>query len=149
MNRAFEYVISKHQKHAGKAALPQRKTEYSAGYDICLPFDLHLKPTEGKLCFTDIKCKMPKDEYLMIVIRSSLGIKKLSLMNSMGIIDSDYYNNNNNDGNIGLPLINNSRQDIKITAGEPIAQGIFMKYIITDNDDVKALRTGGFGSTKE
>jgi len=146
--RQFQEVNEMHKKHKEPAIIPTRKTEESAGYDIALPVDIHLKPKEARLFFTDIKCLIhPQREFLMIVIRSSLGIKGLSLMNAVGVIDSDYYNNEANDGNIGIPLINNSKDDIKIPAGNAIAQAIFMPYGITDCDVTQDVRKGGFGST--
>ncbi len=146
--RKFYEVDKTHKKHANAAIIPIRKTELSAGYDIALPIDIHLKPKEAKLVFTDIKAQMEHREFLMIVIRSSLAVKyRLSILNNVGIIDADYFNNLSNDGNIGLPLINNGKDDIKIPAGTPIVQGIFMEYKIVDQDTTKEVREGGFGST--
>ncbi len=146
--RQFQEVEQIHKKHKQSAIIPIRKTEQSAGYDFMLPIDLHLKPKESKLVFTDIKAQMPHREYLMITIRSSLALKhRLSLLNGVGIIDADYFNNPSNDGNIGFPLINNGKDDIKIPAGQAIAQGIFMEYKIVDEDITEDVRKGGFGST--
>ncbi len=146
--RQFQEVNKMHKKHEQSAVIPTRKTEQSAGYDIALPIDLHLKPKESKLIFTDIKVQMPHREFLMVVIRSSLAVKhRLTILNNVGIIDADYFSNPSNDGNIGLPLINNGKDDIRIPAGQAIAQGIFMEYKIVDQDMVEDVRKGGFGST--
>ena len=77
---------------------------------------------------------MQPDEVLEIYIRSSLGIKKgLMIPNNVGIIDSSYYNNPDNDGNIGIALVNTSGKEVTINAGERVAQGIFKKYLVADN----------------
>lgn len=84
----------------------------------------------------------------MIYIRSSVGIKKgLVLSNGTGVIDADYYSNPDNDGNIGISLLNTMNEDIVIEAGEKIAQGIFVGYLVADDDQATAERVGGFGST--
>ena len=92
---------------------------------------------------------MNPDEVLMLYVRSSIGIKKgIVLSNGTGIIDCSYFSNPGNDGNIGLALFNTSDKEVVLEAGERIAQGIFMKYLITDDDDVlNAQRVGGFGSS--
>ncbi|MBG9982464.1 dUTP diphosphatase [Aerococcaceae bacterium DSM 111020] len=105
-----------------------------------------LKPT---LVPTGLKAYMLDDEYLQIVNRSSNPLKRrIVLPNSLGIIDKDYYNNSNNEGHIYVQLQNYGVQDVTIRKGDRIAQGIFMKYLLTD-DDVGGLneRTGGFGSS--
>ncbi len=92
---------------------------------------------------------MEDDEVLLIFPRSSLAIKKgLRLTNSVAVIDADYYGNENNDGHIMISLFNFSDHDVVIEDQERIAQGIFMKYLPTDDDDAKGERVGGFGSTK-
>lgn len=128
--------------------LPTRKTKNSAGYDIVCPYDVRI---EGK-CFgvipTNIKAWMPADEYLAIYARSSLFKKKhLMLANSVGIVDSDYFGNEDNDGNIGIAVVNVSSETVTISKGEAIAQGIFTKYYTVSDDDATGSRTGGFGST--
>lgn len=128
--------------------LPQRKTKFSAGYDISSVEDRVIQPGEIALVSTGVKACMEKDEVLKIYARSSLGVKKgLMLVNSVGIIDSDYYNNKKNDGHIMLALYNFSKAKVRVDKGERIAQGIFGKYLTTDNDDCESVRKGGFGST--
>ena len=108
-----------------------------------------LQPKQSHLFWTDVKSYMLDDEVLSIHVRSSIGTKKdLMLKNTTGIIDSSYYENVSNDGNIGICLVNMGDKIQKIEKGERIAQGIFTKYLITDNDIcLKLERTGGFGSS--
>ena len=91
------------------------------------------------------------DEYLGIHIRSSLAFKKhLNLVNSQGVIDADYYNNEDNEGHIMIGLINFGNEDVEITKGMRIAQAIFYKFLIIDDEKkVDTIRSGGFGSTGE
>ena len=105
----------------------------------------HCKPT---LIPTGIKCEMPKDTYLELSVRSSCPLKHwLVLANGVGIIDSDYYNNPDNEGHIFFQIINLSPFDIMLKKGDAIGQGIFKKYYLADDDVVQGERTGGFGST--
>ena len=105
------------------------------------------KPT---LVPTGIKCEMPADMYLELSVRSSCPLKHwLILANGVGIIDSDYYNNPDNEGEIFFQMINLSPFDIVLRKGDTIGQGIFKKYYVTDDDMAEGLRTGGFGSTSE
>lgn len=131
-----------------KIKVPSRATSSSAGYDFYLPYDLVIKPKESILVKTGIKACMENDEFLMIVIRSSLGVKKgLQLSNNVGIIDSDYYNNIDNEGHIMISLKNCSDIAVTLMRGERIAQGIFLKYLKVDDDSNQNARLGGFGST--
>lgn len=103
---------------------------------------------------TGLKAKMPKNVVLKLYPRSSTGANcLLQLANQTGIIDSDYYNNESNEGHIFIPLINLSPYDIIIKKGDKIAQGIFSEYMLVHDDDTtiqdecSQLRKGGFGST--
>lgn len=160
--RGFEVVEDKHKQHAqtvtahGKkiviqedTQLPVRADERSAGYDFFSPVDVTLAPGEKKLIFTNVKAYMGEDEVLMLYPRSSMGIKKgLMLSNTVGVIDSSYYSNEGNDGNIGLPLLNTSGRGLIIQRGERIAQGIFVNYLVADDDKtLSETRTGGMGSS--
>ena len=132
--------------------LPQRKTKNSAGYDIeaaedvTIPsFKFGMKPTFVK---TGIKSYFKPNEYLMLCNRSSNpGKRGLVLANSVGIVDSDYYNNPDNDGHIMFAFYNFFDKDLEIKKGDVIGQGIFMEYLMVDDDNATAERTGGFGST--
>lgn len=130
--------------------LPQRATFNSAGYDIYSPFDFVLRPRETVLIPTGIRVELDPDKYLMIVPRSGQGFKfKVQLWNTCGIIDSDYFNSDN-EGHMFIKLFNDcpENKDLEVRAGTAIAQGIIQQYFITDDDiPVTAKRNGGFGST--
>ena len=132
--------------------LPVRKTKYSAGYDIeaaedvVIPsFKKGMKPTLVK---TGVKAYMGEDEVLILANRSSNpGKKGLILANSIGVVDSDYYENPDNDGHIMFAFYNVKEEDITVQKGERIGQAIFQKYLVTDDDIATGTREGGFGST--
>ena len=132
--------------------LPERKTKYSAGYDVeaaedvTVPsFKKGMKPTLVK---TGIKAYMQDDEMLLLYNRSSNPKKKgLILANSVGIVDKDYYGNENNDGHIMFAFYNIKDEDIEIKKGDRIGQAIFTPYLVIDNDSAAGERNGGFGST--
>ena len=149
--RGFEVAKGFEDKNIN---LPERKTKYSAGYDIeaaedCIvpAFKLGQAPTFIK---TGIKAYMPEDEYLMLCNRSSNPKKKgLVMANSVGIIDSDYYENPDNDGHFMFAFYNVKSEDVEIKKGECIGQAIFQKYGIIDHDNAEGERVGGFGSTSK
>ena len=132
--------------------LPIRKTKFSAGYDIeaaeniTIPsFKKGMAPTLVK---TGLKAYMQDDEVLLLYNRSSNPKKKgLILANSVGVVDKDYYGNEDNDGHIMFALYNIKEEDIEIKKGECIGQAIFEKYLITDDDKADGIRMSGFGST--
>lgn len=127
--------------------LPKRSTSGSAGYDFISPIDFELNPGEEITIPTGIRCKMDSDWVLTIHLRSSIGFKyKVSLANTTGIIDSDYYNSNNK-GHIMVKLVNRGNKVYPTSAGERIVQGIFFPYGITVDDKASGERNGGFGST--
>lgn len=149
-NRGFEVVSDSNRKHPNvDIELPVRGDKGSAGYDIRIPEKVVLAPNEKKLVWTDIKAYMLENEVLELHVRSSIGIKKgIILGNVTGIIDSTYYNNPSNEGNIGLCLFNISNNTVELEAGERVCQGIFKNYLIADNDTcLKENRTGGIGSS--
>lgn len=132
--------------------LPERKTKYSAGYDIAAAEDTMIpvfKPGQKPvLVKTGLKAYCQPDEFFMLFNRSSNPVKKgLVMANSVGIIDADYYGNEDNDGHIMFSFFNIKDCDIEIKKGERIGQGIFHKYFITDTDSANSERKGGFGST--
>lgn len=170
--RGFE-VVTKYEDKG--IALPKRATRGSAGYDfsaaerVTIPSIWNIlsqnagveaikngEVVEENKAFlkstlvpTGIKAYMPENEYLMLVNRSSNPLKNyLSLPNGVGIIDSDYYNNENNEGEIFVQLINYGMEDYTVEKGDRIAQGIFMSYGIADEEaDDFETRIGGFGSS--
>lgn len=127
--------------------LPKRATSGSAGYDFYLPFDLIIKPNESVKVYTGIRAKIDPDYVLMIFPRSGLGTKyHLMLDNTVGVIDSDYYNALN-EGHIIVALTNHSDKVLELKRGDRFAQGVFLKFGITVDDDTKSERLGGHGST--
>ena len=147
--RGFEIVKGWEDKEIN---LPVRKTKYSAAYDIeaaeetIIPsFKSGMKPT---LIPTGLKAYMQGDEVLKLFPRSS-GPKKQGILfpHSVGIIDKDYYGNEDNDGHLLVQCINIKDEDVIIKKGEAIAQAMFQKYLIIDDDNANGTRTGGFGST--
>ena len=143
--RGFVPVISEKRK-SDYYHIPTRSSENSAGYDFYADKDYDIAPNEIIKIWTDIKAYMQSNEFLMLDVRSSMG-GKFMLANTIGIIDSDYFSNPDNDGNIGIFLKNISNETQHIEKGSKIAQGIFMEYLKIDNDNVKTKRTGGWGSS--
>lgn len=141
--------LEKHGIDSSKIILPHRKTNYSAGYDIHSTKTVTIEPNMQFIMPTGIKCRIESNCYLMVVPRSSLGIKKnVTLSNGTGIIDSDYHSNPDNDGHIFVALRNNGTEPVTINEGEAIAQGIVHPYYIFFNEVVPDQeRIGGIGST--
>ena len=130
--------------------LPKRGTKNSAGYDFFAIKDYVIKPGEIVKIPTGYKVKLLNDEMLMIVVRSSMGFKyNVRLTNQVGIIESDYYNNPDNEGHMWVCLQNEGDKDFIINKGDAYAQGIFLKFFITDDDNASVCRTGGIGSTNK
>ncbi len=127
--------------------LPKRATAKSAGYDFFAPTEIMLAPQETTTVATGIRALMPDDWCLMIYPRSGLGFKyKLRLNNTVGIIDADYADSDNQ-GHIFVRMTNESDKTLTIAAGTAFAQGIFTKYLLTEDDCVTTKRNGGLGST--
>lgn len=128
----------------------EKKTEpkhhiYTLDEVVAITKKTKAKPT---LVSTGMKCKLDPGTYLELSVRSSSPLKYwLVLANGVGIIDADYYNNPDNEGEIFFQLINLSPFDIKLQKGETIGQGIIKPYLITEDDAAAGERTGGFGST--
>lgn len=128
--------------------LPKRKTKKSAGYDFFAVEDFTLYP--NKLCIvpTGVKAYMEDDEVLYLHIRSSVAFKRgVRMLNSIGVIDADFVDNPDNEGEISLGLLSHNDDIVRIQKGERIAQGVFHKFLITDDDDAEGKRVGGIGST--
>lgn len=149
----FELV----RKYAGQnELLPRRQTQFSAGYDLKaaedvtipgLNGDVRLKPV---LVPTGVKAQLEKDQVLILANRSSNALKRnLIVPNGVGVIDADYYNNPNNEGEIMGLFINLNTEDYKIYKGDRIMQGIITSYAVTEDDEAKGKRNGGFGSTNK
>ena len=116
--------------------LPSRSSSRTAGYDIYLVEDLTLHPGEIVKVPTGIKSYFEDDEVLLLIVRSSTGFKyNIRLCNQVAVIDSDYYNNPNNNGHIFLKLQNHSDQTYSFKRGDHLVQGVFLKYLITDSDN--------------
>ena len=129
--------------------LPKRATKGSAGYDFFAPFAFSLPPGVTIKIPTGIRAKIDEDWVLKLYPRSGLGFKfRLQLNNTVGIIDSDYFNSDN-EGHIFVKLTNDSNEGktVDVAAGTGIVQGIFLEYGITVDDDADGVRNGGFGST--
>lgn len=129
--------------------LPQRATKGSAGYDFYAVKDINLAVGESTKVPTGIRVKIDEGWVLKIYPRSGLGFKfRLQLNNTVGIIDSDYYYSDN-EGHIFIKITNDSNENktVNIRQGEGFAQGIFVEYGITVDDDANEIRNGGFGST--
>lgn len=143
------YTEAEIQKMYEEIKLPQRATMGSAGYDFYAPFDFRLAPGETIKIPTGVRVRMDDNWVLHIYPRSGLGFKyRLQLNNTVGIIDSDYFNSDN-EGHIFIKLTNDSNEgkSLEVTKGGGFAQGIFLEYGITVDDDVEGVRNGGFGST--
>ena len=149
--RGFYYVddqFSRNNSKNNNIPLPHRGTSQAAGYDFYSPLDVLVAPNETVLIWTDVKVALGANECLKIYPRSSTAVKKnLVLKNSVGIIDADYFENSDNNGNIGIPLLNTGKKVELVRKGEKIAQGIFETFLTTLNDSQTNIRTGGFGST--
>ena len=131
--------------------LPVRKTKNSAGYDVQAAEDITIpkyypgiKPT---LIPTGLKAYCQPDECYFLLNRSSGPKKGFLMANSVGLIDSDYYRNVDNDGHFYFAYFNCSDHDIEVKKGDVIGQVVFLNYLVVDNDNAEGERTGGFGST--
>lgn len=131
--------------------IPIRKTKNAAAYDIEAAEDITIpvykpgiKPT---LIPTGLKAYCMDDECYLLLSRSGGPKKGLLTPHGLGLIDADYYENPTNDGHFMVQVFNFSDHDLQIKKGEPIAQVVFMKYLICDGDNASGTRKGGFGST--
>ena len=130
-------------------SLPKRATKGSAGYDFYAPFAFSLPPGTTIKIPTGIRVKMDESWVLKLYPRSGLGFKyRLQFNNTVGVIDSDYFYSDN-EGHLFVKLTNDSNEGrtVDVAAGMGFAQGIFVEYGITVDDDAEGIRNGGFGST--
>ena len=142
-NKHNVYVNSEYKE-------PKRKTRSSAGSDIYYTGEIPiiLMPNDKVVVITNVKAYMQPDEVLYANVRSSQGLfHNLMLCNTVGVIDSDYYNNEGNEGNIAIALRNIGDEPVIIRKGEAIAQLVFSKYLAPDNLPEDVDRVGGFNST--
>ena len=144
--RGFEVVTDSKRKTTGEVTLPTRATSKAMAYDFYANDTYTVKPNEIAKIWTDVKAYMQDNECLIINVRSSMG-GKFMLANSQGWVDSDYFSNENNDGNIGVFLKNISDNIITINKGDRIAQGAFFNFLVADNGNTDKIRLGGFGSS--
>lgn len=145
--RGFE-IVSKYKNE--NLELPRRATKYAAGYDLSVAESISIKPGEIKLVSTGLKAYMQAGEVLYLYDRSSNPRKKgLVMINSVGVIDGDYYNNPGNEGEIFAQMQNITESEVVLEKGERIVQAVFMPFLVADRDEevTKSTRTGGFGST--
>lgn len=140
--------LFKESEHYEDIKLPKRATAGSAGYDFFAPYDLDLQPNQTVTVATGIRAKIDDGWVLMIFPRSGLGFKyRVTLDNTVGVIDSDYFGSDN-EGHIHIRMTNGPKP-LYIKKGEAFAQGVFLPYGITVDDDCKEVRNGGFGSTTD
>lgn len=125
-----------------KSELPIRATKNSAGYDFYAAASVEIKPGEKRVIPTNIAVEMDEDDVLLIFPRSSYAIKfGLELVNSVGVIDADYKDQ------ILICYRNTGDEPFFIKRGDRIAQGVFVKFLKTDDDNASGERHGGVGST--
>lgn len=143
--RGFELI----EAFAGQEdLLPQRETAHAAGYDLKVAEKTAIAPNEIVLVPTGVKAYMQDGEVLYLYDRSSNPRKKgLVLINSVGVIDGDYYNNEGNEGHIFAQMQNISDETVHLEKGDRIVQGVFAPFLVADGDCADGIRTGGFGST--
>ncbi len=147
--KAFDLPEQEVKEIYDNIKIPKRATEGSAGYDFYTPVSFELKPGQTAKVPTGIRARIDNGWVLSVFPRSGLGFKfRLQLDNTVGIIDADYYNSDN-EGHIFIKVTNCSYEDkiVSVQAGDGFAQGIFLPFGITEDDDVTEKRNGGFGST--
>ena len=143
--RVAEWAI---EYGAHDVELPRRATKSAAGYDFFCPTKIVIAPGEMKKISTNIKALMNSDEVLILCARSSFAAKFIYLPNAIGVIDSDFYGNESNDGNMSFTIANRGDKPFTFEKGDKLGQGFFIKYLVTDDDiGTQEKRKGGFGST--
>ena len=131
--------------------LPERSTKNAAGYDFYNPEEVEINPGEIVYVKTGVKAKFPEEVALLLLNRSSNPKKKgLELANGIGLVDADYYDNPDNEGEIAFAFKNTRDCVVVIEEGEKLGQGMFIPFFITNDDNAEneAMdRAGGFGSS--
>lgn len=141
-----EFIMYNQKKEDIK--IPVRKTKHSVCYDCYSPIDIDIEPGDTQLIFTNVKAYCNSDEGFILASTSGLGKKGIILANGIGIIESDYADNEGNDGNIGFMLHNIGKQTYHVNSGDKIGQLFFFKFLTVDDEpEITAVRKGGFGST--
>ena len=134
------------------AVIPTYGSEYAAGADLyaCIEECITIEPGETCLVKTGIAMEIPVGYAGLIYARSGLATKKgLAPANKVGVIDADFYNNEDNEGHFSVKLINHGEKDFEVKVGDRIVQGIFAKYLTTSDDKCEKVRKGGIGSTNK
>ena len=145
--RFFEIVPDEFRHYSDEPTIPARATAYSAAYDLYSSINITIPPKKSATVWTDIRACFPKDEVLLINVRSSMGKYPVMLANTQGWIDSDYYANESNGGNICLMLYNLGDRPYIIRRGDRIAQAMFVNCLSAINGASNVERKGGLGST--
>ena len=141
-------TLAAKQKLLETIPMPKRATKGSAGYDISTPYEIDLLPNEEINVPTGLKCKIANGWFMGAFPKSGLGFKYyVRLANTIGVIDEDYYNNENNEGHMWVKIRNEGNKPLHIDAYKGICQVIFIPYGITEDDEADGIRKGGFGST--
>ena len=142
--RGFDLVSS----YDNQDLLPKRETAHAAGYDLKVAETTQIESGQIVLVPTGVKAYMQPGEVLYLYDRSSNPRKKgLVLINSVGVIDGDYYGNPNNEGHIFAQMQNITNKKVSLEVGDRIVQAVFAPYLVADDDQATGTRTGGFGST--
>lgn len=127
--------------------LPRRATAHSAGYDFFSPVEAVILPGETVTVPTGLRVEMAPGWVLVIVPRSSLGIRHhLFLPNTMGVIDGDYFQADN-EGHLFVPIRNDGHAPFHLEKQMRFCQGIFLPYGVAEEEAPLEERSGGFGST--
>lgn len=149
--RKFEVVKKEFLKYdVEDIKLPVRATKSAVGYDFYSPIDAVIKPKDSMLIWTNVKAQFEENVGLILAVTSGMGKNNITLANAIGVIESDYYGNISNDGNLGFRLHNFGTEDYVIKKGDKIGQGFFFHFLTVDNEEeITTVRTGGFGSTNK
>lgn len=147
--RKFEVVKQDFLKYnEADITLPKRATKSSVGYDFYSPIDAEILPGESLLVWTNVKAMFEENVGLILAVTSGMGKNNITLANAIGVIESDYYGNISNDGNLGFRLHNYGKENYIIKKGDKIGQGFFFNFLTIDDEVAPTeVRTGGFGST--
>lgn len=151
--RKFAKIRDEFLKYGQKSEdikLPVRATKHSVCYDCYSPIDKTIEPGKTELIFLNVKAYCNHDEGFALATTSGMGKKEIMVSQGLGIIESDYADNDNNDGNIGFMLFNHGENPYHIKAGDKIGHIYFFKFLtVDDEEEITTTRTGGFGSTNK